>query len=67
MFEHHSQPLLPRSAFFRRMGRFAITAMLLMVVSWGIGILGYHALEGMSWIDSILGGMGSVDSSDDPS
>ncbi len=66
MFEHRRQPLLPRAAFLRRMGRYAAAAFLLVGISWLIGILGYHLLEGMSWIDStlnaamILGGMGPV-------
>jgi hypothetical protein len=48
-------------------GRYAAAALLLVGVSWLIGILGYKALEGMSWIDAtlnaamILGGMGPVD------
>lgn len=68
MFEHHRQPLLPRRAFLFRLGRFAGAALLLVGVSWLIGILGYRALEGMAWIDAtlnaamILGGMGPVDS-----
>lgn len=39
---------------------------MLIAISWLIGIIGYHTLEGMSWIDSILnsamilGGMGPV-------
>jgi hypothetical protein len=67
MFEHHSQPLVSRAVFLRRLGRFAAAALLLVIISWGIGILGYHTLEGMPWIDSvlnaamILGGMGPVD------
>lgn len=67
MFEHHSQPLLPRRAFLRRFGRFALAALLLVAVSWAIGIMGYRILEGMSWIDAtlnaamLLGGMGPVD------
>jgi hypothetical protein len=38
-----------------------------MIVSLAVGILGYHFLEGLSWIDSllnasmILGGMGPID------
>jgi hypothetical protein len=49
------------------LGRFAAAALLLVFISWGIGILGYHVFEGFSWIDStlnaamILGGMGPVD------
>ena len=66
MFEHHRQPLLPRRAFLVRLGRFAGAALLLVTVSWLIGILGYRALEGLSWVDAILnaamilGGMGPV-------
>ena len=67
MFEHRRQQLLPRRAFLYRLGRFALAALLLVLVSWAIGILGYRAFEGMSWIDAtlnaamILGGMGPVD------
>jgi hypothetical protein len=67
MFEHHRQQLLPRRAFLRRLGHFAGAALVLVAVSWLIGILGYRALEGMSWIDAtlnaamLLGGMGPVD------
>jgi hypothetical protein len=41
--------------------------MAILVVSLGIGILGYHTLEGLSWTDSLLnasmllGGMGPVE------
>jgi hypothetical protein len=50
-----------------RFGRFALAALLLVMISWAIGILGYRAFEGMSWIDAtlnaamILGGIGPVD------
>ena len=66
MFEHRRQPLLSRAAFLRRLGRYAAAALLLVAVSWLIGIVGYRVFEGMSWIDSmlnaamILGGMGPV-------
>ena len=67
MFEHHRQPLLTSRAFLLRLGRFAGAALLLVAISWLIGILGYRALEGMAWIDAtlnaamLLGGMGPVD------
>jgi hypothetical protein len=67
MFEHRRQQLLPRRAFLYRFGRFALAALLLVMISWAIGILGYRAFVGMSWIDAtlnaamILGGMGPVD------
>lgn len=66
MFEHRRQPLLSKSAFLRRLARFAAAATLLVAFSWMIGILGYRVFEGMSWIDAILnsamilGGMGPV-------
>lgn len=66
MFEHHSQPLLPRHRFYRRVGRYASAAFLLLAASWALGTLGYRLLENMSWIDAlfnaamILGGMGPV-------
>lgn len=65
--EHHHEPLLPRRAFLGRMARFAVWALALILVALSIGVLGYHCLEGMPWIDAllnasmILGGMGPVD------
>lgn len=67
MFEHHKQPLLSRRDFFWRLARFTAYALLLIAISWLIGIIGYRSLEGMPWIDAvlnsamILGGMGPVD------
>lgn len=66
MFEHHKQPLISQKEFLKRVGQYALWALLLVAISWLIGILGYHGLEGMPWIDStlnaamILGGMGPV-------
>ncbi len=66
MFERRQQPLLPRREFYWRLGRFAAIALVLVGVSWLIGILGYRIFEGMAWIDAILnaamilGGMGPV-------
>ncbi len=66
-YEHRSQPLLPRPAFFRRVVLHAAVAIGIILGSLLIGILGYHFLNGLSWVDSlvnasmILGGMGPVD------
>ena len=66
MFERRQEPLLPRPAFVRRFLKFALAALAIIVVSLGVGILGYHLLGGLSWLDSflnaamILGGMGPV-------
>ncbi|MBC8097927.1 MAG: hypothetical protein H7Y11_00665 [Armatimonadetes bacterium] len=66
MFEHHTEPLMPKAAFLRRTARFVAVALLFVMVSWLIGILGYRLFEQMAWIDAILnaamilGGMGPV-------
>ena len=65
-YEHKTEPLLPFDQFLRRMLRHGLAAMLFLVVSLTIGVIGYHFTEHLSWIDSllnasmILGGMGPV-------
>ena len=67
MYEHHKQPLASTKTFARRVALNGLIAMLLLMFSLGIGMLGYHFLGKLSWIDSllnssmILGGMGPVD------
>lgn len=67
MYERASEPLLPRRAFTLRVLRHAGLAALLLIGSLGVGVLGYAALDHLSWIDAfvnasmILGGMGPVD------
>jgi len=67
LWEHRSQPLLPRAQFMRRLLRSAGTGVVLIVVSLLAGMLGYHLLEQLSWVDAflnsamLLGGMGPVD------
>ena len=66
MYEHHKQPLASQSVFARRVARNGLIGAALILIALGIGMLGYHYLEGLSWIDSllnasmILGGMGPV-------
>jgi predicted membrane-bound spermidine synthase len=66
MFEHHKQLLASPAEFAQRVLRFSLIAAGILLFSLGIGILGYHYLESLSWIDSllnasmILGGMGPV-------
>jgi len=66
MFEHHNQPLVSRRVFLGRMARSAGIAISILAGSLAIGMLGYHFLENLNWIDSlvnasmILGGMGPV-------
>jgi hypothetical protein len=67
MYEHRNDPLLSRTAFFRRLASHSGIAVGVVLGSLGIGMLGYHFLEGLAWIDAlvnaamILGGMGPVD------
>jgi hypothetical protein len=66
MFEHHTKPLLPRRVYYQRLARHAAIGVLVILVSLGIGMLGYHCLEKLPWIDAflnasmILAGMGPV-------
>jgi hypothetical protein len=66
MYEHHSQPLLPIRQFVYRFIWHAALAFFIVACALGIGIIGYHHFEGLSWLDSflnasmILGGMGPV-------
>jgi hypothetical protein len=68
MFEHRSAPLLPRHAFRRRLFKSFLWATILIATSLGMGVIGYHSLAGLCWVDSllnasmILSGMGPVDS-----
>jgi hypothetical protein len=58
--------LMLRERFHNRLARNVLYALCIVLASWGAGIVGYHALERLSWIDStlnaamILGGMGPV-------
>jgi hypothetical protein len=67
VYEHVSEPLLPRRLFILRFLRHAAAATLLLVGSLAIGMVGYAVLDGLSLVDAflnasmILGGMGPVD------
>lgn len=67
MFEHRTDPLLPRSMFLLRAVGFLLLSAVLVATALGVGVLGYHYLGDLAWIDSllnasmILGGMGPVD------
>jgi hypothetical protein len=64
--ENHKQKLAPFSTFLKRVARFGIFAFLLILVSVGIGTVGYRYYGSLDWIDSfymacmILTGMGPV-------
>ena len=67
MYETMHHRLAPRRVFLGRLARHAAAAAAIIGGSLVIGILGYHGLERLPWIDAILnasmimGGMGPVD------
>ncbi|MGA8856473.1 MAG: hypothetical protein WB643_04820 [Candidatus Bathyarchaeia archaeon] len=66
MFERRKDPLISRVAFLKRVVRYALIAVAIDAGSLAVGVIGYHILEGLSWVDSLLnaamllGGMGPV-------
>ncbi len=67
MYEPKTHPLLKRPAFLRRVFCHSLLAAGVMALGLGVGVLGYHWIAGLGWVDSllnasmILGGMGPVD------
>jgi hypothetical protein len=65
-FEHRAQPVIPPDQFIVRLAHSGIIALALIAISLLVGMVGYHLLEGLSWIDAflnaamLLGGMGPV-------
>jgi len=66
MFEHRSHLLLPRNAFYRRVCISLLISVGLLVPALGLGMMGYHFLEHLPWLDAfanaamILSGMGPL-------
>ena len=67
MFEHRRTPLLPRQAFYTRVAKSILLALVIVAIGLGIGMIGYHLFEKMTWIDAfanaamILSGMGPLE------
>jgi hypothetical protein len=66
-YERRKERLLPPRLFAIRVCQHGGLVILLMVLSLGMGVLGYHGFARLPWIDSllnasmILGGMGPID------
>ena len=67
MFDHRHPQLLSRREFANRMVRTCTAAVILVILSLAPGVLGYHHLGGLPWLDALLNasmiltGMGPVD------
>ena len=67
MFERRHEPLISHGQFVQRLAVSLLTALGLIAGSLIVGILGYHFLGQLSWLDAfvnaamILSGMGPVD------
>lgn len=63
----NNKNILPPKEFAKRVFNYAVFSLSLLSLSIGIGILGYHYIGELKWIDSIynasliLAGMGPVD------
>lgn len=66
MFESKDKPLISRGQFYRRILRSVFYAGILVAVSLLVGVLGYHWIGKLGWVDSLLNssmiltGMGPV-------
>jgi len=67
MYEHRTHGLISRAEFQKRVVRHVMLATIVLLVSLGLGVLGYHYVAGLQWIDALLNasmiltGMGPVD------
>ena len=65
--EEHKRHLLPFRQFLNRVLRYGVFALILLGFSLGVGVIGYHYINELSWLDALLNssmiltGMGPVD------
>lgn len=66
MRKHNTKNILPPKEFGKRVFKYSVFSIGLLIVSIGIGVFGYHYIGKLNWIDSIynasmiLTGMGPV-------
>ena len=67
MYEHRKHPILSSGDFTKRIVRHVMLALFALALALGIGVIGYHYVGELKWLDvllnasMILGGMGPVD------
>ena len=54
IFEHHKQPLVPKSIFVQRVGKCFRVASLLLSGTILMGAAVYHYVEKFPWVDSFM-------------
>jgi len=65
-FERYSEPVLPHALWLRRICKSVWLAFVIILIALAIGVVGYHCIGGLPWVDAILessmilGGMGAV-------
>lgn len=65
-YERRVDPVLPPREYRRRIVEHVALSAILLSVSLGLGVVGFHAFAGQEWVDAILnsamllGGMGPV-------
>ena len=66
MFERKTEKLVPLPTFVRRVALSLLLTLVVLGAALSVGVLGYHRIAGLSWIDSVLNasmiltGMGPV-------
>jgi len=64
--EHYKKPLASKKVFLQRIIRYFAFSMAVLILSLAVGVVGYHFIGGLGWIDAflnasmILTGMGPV-------
>jgi hypothetical protein len=67
MYEQRTHPILSNADFAKRVARHVMLALSVCALALGTGVVGYHYLGELEWLDAllnasmILGGMGPVD------
>ena len=54
MFERKTEKLVPLPTFIRRVALSLLLTLGVLGVALSVGVLGYHGIAGLSWIDSVL-------------
>ncbi|MFM7023825.1 MAG: hypothetical protein ACKOXB_12715 [Flavobacteriales bacterium] len=54
MFEHKSAKVIPVKHYLRRQARYLLYGFLVVLFSLVLGMMGYHYIADLSWVDALL-------------